>query len=345
MKRIRSGRFLIVAMALAVFGTESAVSQSSVKMTALDAGTGSALVAHLDLETKIVQTGQPVWVRLTLENRSDRPVTLGVPETEPSIPDPAMGLPLEHVFSGRDFAGVAIQTEGGQVWSKPIQYRRPESAPIITIAPNGMIGTRLDLTQYYPTLRSSGEYLLSWQPYGGLISSDVQRLIIAPRKQVVLTTDLGEMRLRLLYDESPHHVMNFLELVESGFYDGLTFHRLEPGYLLQGGCPRGDGTGIRPDGKRVAAEINAHPHKKGAVAMALLDGDPDSGSCQFYICNTRLKHLDGRYTIFAELVGEESFAALDRLMAVPVDEARRPVRTLYIRTARAMTVDSSELTP
>ena len=83
--------------------------------------------------------------------------------------------------------------------------------------------------------------------------------------------------------------------------------------------------------------------EKGAVAMALLEDDPESASCQFFICNTRQKEWDGRYTIFGELVGEESFATLDRLMATEVDEQGRPLRPLYMRTVRIVDAPADTL--
>jgi len=183
-------------------------------------------------------------------------------------------------------------------------------------------------------LRSGGRYRVSWSPYNGDVASKTITVTIAPRKQVEIVTDEGTMTLRLFYNEAPQHVENFIELVKTGSYAGKTFHRLEPGYLLQGGCPRGDGTGIRSDGKRVPAEFNEHVHQKGSVSMALLGDDPDSASCQFFICNTRQKEWDGRYTVFAQLVGEESLTTLDRLMLTPVDERGRPQKTLYLRSVR-----------
>ena len=136
---------------------------------------------------------------------------------------------------------------------------------------------------------------------------------------------------------------NFIELAKAGFYNGKTFHRLEPGYLLQGGCPRGDGTGIRTDGKRLRSEFNGNPMRKGTVAMALLEDDVDSASCQFFICNTRQKEWDGRYTVFAELIGEESFLTLDRLMATAVDDQSRPTRPLSMRNVRIIDAPPDEL--
>ena len=97
------------------------------------------------------------------------------------------------------------------------------------------------------------------------------------------------------------------------------------------------------EGKRLGEELNNGPHQKGTVSMALLEDDPDSGSCQFFICNTRQKDWDGRYTVLGELTGEASLEALDRLMAVPVDDHSRPQRTLYIRAVRV--VDAPIETP
>ena len=104
---------------------------------------------------------------------------------------------------------------------------------------------------------------------------------------------------------------------------------------MQGGDPRGDGTGIRLDGKRIAAEFNDRVHDKGSLSMALTqDDDPDSASCQFFVSNTRQKEWNGRYTVFAHLTGEESYQTLDRIMGTPVDAEGRPKRTIYMRNVR-----------
>ncbi|MBU0717889.1 MAG: peptidylprolyl isomerase [Planctomycetes bacterium] len=243
-----------------------------------------------------------------------------------------MGLPLSHVFSGRPSSGVAITTDTGRRWDTPIGYRAGSGAPILIIAPHSTVGTTLDLRQHFPALRGAGRFRIAWEPYKGAVKSEIATITIATRKRAEVVTDDGTMTLQFFYEEAPNHVANFIELALAGFYNGKTFHRLESGYFILGGCPRGDGTGIRPDGKRIAEEFNNHPHEKGSVSMALLGDDPDSGSCQFFICNTRQKDWDGRFTVFAHLVGEESFETLDHLMATPVDDLSRPVRTLYIRS-------------
>ncbi len=290
-----------------------------------------------------VPTGQPVWIRFVIENVSAEPATLRVPGTDPEIPSPESGLPISHVFSGSSSSALSVTTESGRRWEEPMGYRRPSHTPILMVAPHSSVGVTIDLREHFPALRSAGRYRINWQPYAGQVNADTVVVTIAPLKHAEINTDEGTMVIRFLYADASNHVANFLELVKSGFYTGKTFHRLEPGYLLQGGCPRGDGTGIRPNGKRIQAEFNSRPIRKGTVAMALLEDDPDSASCQFFICNTRQKDWDGRYTVFGELVGEGSFETLDRLMATPVDELGRPTRPLVMRTVRLVDAPPDEL--
>lgn len=295
----------------------------------------SGLQVHVRPGSNQFSPNHPVWVQFVIENQTNEPVTLTVPGAEPAIPPPEMGLPLSHVFSGGgSAAGVSVATEGGRHWDQAVGFRSAKEAPILLLGAKSTVGATFDLREYFPSLRSPGQYRVTWKPYGGTFTSESALINIAPRKQVEIVTDDGTMTFSLFYDEAPQHVANFLELVRTGFYTGKSFHRLEPGYLIQGGCPRGDGSGIRLDGKRVPAEFNSRVHEKGSVSMALLDDDADSGSCQFFVCNTRQKDWDGRYTVFAQLIGEASFQTLDRLMAVPVDDQGRPQRTLYFRSVR-----------
>ncbi len=283
-----------------------------------------------------VQVGQAVLATLLIENLSDSPVTLTVPGAEPAIPSPEMGLPISHVFSGGTSSGLVVTTESGRTWEKPVGYRPPREAPILLLAPRSTVGTTIDLREYFPALRTAGEYRVSWSPYGGAAVSDPVRINVAPHKRVQFTTDNGPLVIELFYEDAPNTVANFVDLVESGFYTGLTFHRVEPGYMLQGGCGRRDGTGVRTDGRRISFEHNERHHDRGTVSMALLDDNPDSASSQFFISYTGQSDWDGRYTVFGRLVTDESFATLDQLMSVEVDEHGRPRRDLYIRAARTI---------
>ncbi len=294
------------------------------------------LRAHVRLLSTPTQVGKPVWAQFIIENMTDEPVTLTVPGTTPEIPSAEMGLPISHIFSGGGVAALSLLSEGGRRIEEAPGARQATHAPILIVAAHGSVGTAVDLREYFPVLRGAGQYRLTWKPYGGGAVADNVLVNIATLKQVEIQTDDGKMTLRMFYDDAPETVANFLELARSGFYSGKIFHRLEPGYLMQGGCPRGDGTGIRLDGKRIKAEFNSRPHDKGTISMALLGDDPDSASCQFFICNTRIKDWDGKYTVFGELIGSESLATLDKMMATQVDEHSRPVRGLYIRSMRVV---------
>ena len=108
----------------------------------------------------------------------------------------------------------------------------------------------------------------------------------------------GDVVLDLFPDVAPQHCASFLHLIEEGFYNGLTFHRVVPGFVVQGGCPRGDGTG--GPGWQLEAEFNDRPHLSGTLAMAR-SSDPDSAGSQFYICLAPQPGLDREYTVFGQV--------------------------------------------
>lgn len=118
---------------------------------------------------------------------------------------------------------------------------------------------------------------------------------------VTIETDNGAIKFELFEDKAPVTTKNFIELAQSGFYNGLTFHRVESGFVIQGGDPNGDGTG--GSGKTIPLEI--HPelkHVKGAVAMARKP-DPNSATSQFYITLADTPFLDGNYAVFGKVTG------------------------------------------
>ncbi|MCH8913174.1 MAG: peptidylprolyl isomerase, partial [Planctomycetes bacterium] len=161
-------------------------------------------------------------------------------------------------------------------------------------------------------------------------------------KQARFETDYGPMTIEFFYEDAPRHVENFLQLAESGFYDNLTFHRIVEGYLIQGGAPDEEPDAIRPDGKRLEPEFNDRQFTKGTVAMARRRSDPNSASCQFFICGSRRAEWDGVYTAFGQLVGEESFATLDKIMGLAVGKHDRPRKKVYIRAVRTQNLARAE---
>jgi len=135
--------------------------------------------------------------------------------------------------------------------------------------------------------------------------------------KAVISTSHGEMTVELWNDVAPKHVENFLKLGREGFYDNLKFHRILPGFMIQGGCPQGDGTG--GPGWSVDAEFNDREHQPGTLSMAR-SSDPNSAGSQFFICLTREKcrHLDGEYTAFGKVV--EGMDVVDALAKTDVDK-------------------------
>lgn len=124
--------------------------------------------------------------------------------------------------------------------------------------------------------------------------------------------------VELMPEYAPETVENFLGLVESGFYNGLTFHRIIEGFMAQGGCPDGDGTG--DSGKNIKGEFSANgftqntlSHEKGVISMAR-GNEPDSASCQFFICYAAASHLDGNYAAFGKVV--EGMETVDDFLKV-----------------------------
>jgi len=128
----------------------------------------------------------------------------------------------------------------------------------------------------------------------------------------------GEIRIELLPGDAPKTVESFITLAKKGFYDGLTFHRVVPGFVVQGGDPKGDGTG--GPGYTLKAEFNKRKHVRGTVAMARAQ-HPDSAGSQFYITFGPQPHLDGQYTVFGQVV-----AGMEHVDGIRVGDRMRSVR-------------------
>ncbi|MEK6946000.1 MAG: peptidylprolyl isomerase [Nanoarchaeota archaeon] len=119
-------------------------------------------------------------------------------------------------------------------------------------------------------------------------------------KYVTIETDKGTIKAELYTEKAPITTKNFIYLANSGFYNGLKFHRVEPNFVIQGGDPKGDGTG--GSGKNIPLEINKDlTHVEGALAMARSQ-DPNSASSQFYITLAPTPFLDGSYAVFGKVV-------------------------------------------
>ena len=138
-----------------------------------------------------------------------------------------------------------------------------------------------------------------------------------------IETDFGTIELELWPDAAPLHVANFRKLARAGFFRGTGFHRIVPGFVIQGGCPEGDGTG--GPGWTVPAEFNARRHVKGVLSMAR-SAHPDSAGSQFFICLGDAPHLDGQYSAFGRVTAGMDVA--EQIAAVECDAHGRPVGRL-----------------
>jgi peptidyl-prolyl cis-trans isomerase B (cyclophilin B) len=142
----------------------------------------------------------------------------------------------------------------------------------------------------------------------------------------VIETKFGNISLKFFPDVAPGHVQNFIDLAKKGFYDGTTFHRVIPGFMIQGGDPnsknadkRSHGTG--GPGYTITAEFNNRPHKRGTLSMARAMS-PDSAGSQFFICVKDSSFLDRQYTVFGEVVS--GMDVVDKIVSQPRDRNDNP---------------------
>jgi peptidyl-prolyl cis-trans isomerase B (cyclophilin B) len=138
---------------------------------------------------------------------------------------------------------------------------------------------------------------------------------------------LGEIVLRFYADVAPNHVKNFVTLAKDKFYDGCTFHRVIPGFMIQGGDPNSKKPdrslhGMGGPGHQVSAEFNSKPHKRGVLSMAR-SNDPNSAGSQFFICVADANFLDWKYTAFGEIVSGMEIA--DKIVNVKRDGRDNPL--------------------
>lgn len=151
--------------------------------------------------------------------------------------------------------------------------------------------------------------------------------------RAVIETTHGKIEVRLFPDVAPNHVKNFQALARKGFYDGTTFHRVIPGFMIQGGDPNTrdqersrHGTG--GPGYTVKAEFNARPHVRGTLSMARAR-DPDSAGSQFFICLAPQPSLDRQYTVFGEVVS--GMEVVDKIAAENRDGRDNPINRVEMK--------------
>ena len=147
------------------------------------------------------------------------------------------------------------------------------------------------------------------------ITKDTKEEVKKKMEIGVIETDYGVIKIKFLEDKAPNTVENFKKLAKKGFYDGLTYHRVYKGFMIQGGCPKGDGSG--DPGYKIKAEFNDTPHKRGVVSMAR-SRDINSAGSQFFIMLVDKVGpnygLDGNYTAFGKVI--EGLDVIDKIAEV-----------------------------
>lgn len=155
------------------------------------------------------------------------------------------------------------------------------------------------------------------------------------KKFVIEMKDGGVMKGELYPDIAPKTVENFIDLAEHGFYDDLIFHRVIPGFMIQGGCPSGNGTG--GPGRNIPGEFTSNGfkndllHKRGVLSMARAM-DPNSAGSQFFIMVEDAPHLDGQYAGFGKVT--EGMDVADKIFSVPTGFQDKPIEDQVIKTIK-----------
>ncbi|MGA8663683.1 MAG: peptidylprolyl isomerase [Thermoplasmata archaeon] len=151
---------------------------------------------------------------------------------------------------------------------------------------------------------------------------------------VTLRTTLGDVRIELYRDRAPKTVENFVTLAKKGFYTGLTFHRVIPGFMVQTGCPKGDGTG--GPGYTIPDEFERTLHHDGPGIVSMANAGPNTGGSQFFITLATTSWLDNKHAVFGRVRGGQD--VVEKIAAVPRDSSDRPkspVRIVEVQLAGA----------
>jgi peptidyl-prolyl cis-trans isomerase B (cyclophilin B) len=158
------------------------------------------------------------------------------------------------------------------------------------------------------TTTTNPDKLAKW-PADYPVSGDSVAVIVVEQEG---TGELGTLVVEFYPDKAPNHVRNFKYLANNGYYNGVPFHRVIKGFMIQGGDPTG--TGMSGPGWTVNAEFNDRPHKKGILSMARTN-DPNSAGSQFFICHDNASHLDGQYTVFGNTI--KGLDVVDKIANTP----------------------------
>ena len=212
------------------------------------------------------------------------------------VPDRSTALREELAFKRLSRAGKLFALARGQVFGRKLR-----NAPDVPAPP---------ATEAAPT---GGSMATHTAPTGAELDTLATEAQVSRAR---IKTKKGDIVFTFYPNDAKQHSAAFIKLAQAGFYDGLTFHRVEPGFVIQGGCPQGTGTG--GPGYNLDAEFNDRPHVKGTVAMAR-SANPNSAGSQFYICLGDASFLNKQYTVFGQV--SEGQAVVDAIRVGDVMES------------------------
>ena len=166
-----------------------------------------------------------------------------------------------------------------------------------------------------------------------LLSTLLLTALVSAEEIAVIETKFGKIEIQFFEEKAPGHVKNFKDLANKGFYDGTIFHRVIPGFMIQGGDPNTKGDdrsthGIGGPGYSIKAEFNDTPHKRGILSMARSQ-DPDSAGSQFFVVVKDSGFLDGQYTAFGKVL--TGMAVADQIVNSPRDRRDNPNKRIEMK--------------
>ncbi len=158
------------------------------------------------------------------------------------------------------------------------------------------------------------------------IPAQTQPSVVRKNPVAVIETNMGVMRFELYLDKAPITAQNFIDLSEKGFYDGLTFHRVIQGFMIQGGDPKGDGSG--GPGYTIPDEFHPDLRHDSIGILSMANAGPDTGGSQFFITLAPQPHLDDHHSVFGKLISGED--VLIKIGSVPTDSSDKPIDPVII---------------
>ncbi len=264
----------------------------------------------METDKKAYMTGDEIKLIFTVKNNS------------PGDVSNAEGIKFEDFLKVLDPSGKELERA-----SVPQRTTREYQPGIV--APGCSFTAFVDLKALFAGLTAPGSYFVNWQHlvHGVPPVVPFEVFDVANQPTATIETNFGNIVITFFSDVAPGHVDNFIKLAKKGFYNGLTFHRIVKGFMMQGGCPNGDGTG--DPGYKIKAEFSDRKHLEGTVAMAR-GGAPDSAGSQFYICFKPQPMLDSSYTVFAQVV--EGMDVVRKIEAeCATADKQKPLKPVYMK--------------